>query len=198
MRRFTVAAAMLAVTATICTPQVIETGFGKWQYMEQSSALETSKWLLLYGQTDQGVTWIIARKCGTNSRVLMAHVASQGDAVDLGVTVRRRDCVVNWSTTAGCDQYADTTRYKTRYRVDDNDITWVNWYYALDRNAGIETLSIMRYDRKSENFVPYRPDIVDYMVSGDRLAVEISGAKGVASFKTTGYADACSGILLLI
>ena len=108
----------------------------------------------------------------------------------MGVVVRRRSCVVNWSTTIGCDLYANTTRYKTRYRIDDDEITWVNWHYGFDRNAGIETLSVMWYDRKAGGFVPDRPDIIDRMVSGDRLAVEISGAKGVASFDTTGYKDA--------
>lgn len=177
--------------------QQIQTKFGEWQYLEHTSALETSRWLLLYGYTDQGTSWIIGRKCGSDNRVLMASAASQGDAADMGVVVRRRDCVVNWNTTAGCDQYADTTRYKTRYRIDDNDISWVNWYYGFDRNAGMETLSLLRYDRRSGGFVPYRPDIIDRMVSGDRLAIEISGARGVATFSTTGYADAAAKYCLV-
>ena len=177
-----------ARTDAECQP--IRTEFGEWQYLEHRSALETAKWLLLYGQTEQGTSWIIGRKCGTNHRVLMAHVASQGDAADIGMAVKRRDCVVNLNTTAGCDRYADTIRYKTRYRIDDNDISWVNWYYGFDSNAGIETLSVMTYDRHSGNLVPSRPDIMDRLVSGDRLAVEISPARGVATFNTTGYSDA--------
>ena len=135
VRRFILAAAVVAGAATICTPQQVETGFGEWQY--QATALETSSWLLLYGSTDRGKTWIIGRKCGSNHRVLMAYASSQGDAADMGVVVRRRSCVVNWSTTIGCDLYANTTRYKTRYRIDDDEITWVNWHYGFG-NAGIE------------------------------------------------------------
>ena len=190
MRRFTLTAAVLVVAATICTSQQINTGFGEWQYLEQMSALETAKWLLLYGHTEQGSTWIIGRRCDSHSRVLMAYAASQGDAVDIGKIVRRRECVVNWNSTVGCDLYADTTRYKTRYKIDDDDVTWVNWYYGFDLNAGLETLSIMWYDRKAGGFTPNRPDIVDRMVSGDRLAIEISNAKGVITFNTTGYAEA--------
>ena len=193
MRRFTVAATVIVVAATICTSQQTKTGFGEWQYLEQASALETAKWLLLYGQTEEGTTWIIGRRCDSDHRVLMAHAASQGAAADLGVVVRRRDCVVNWSTTSGCDQYADTTRYKTRYRVDDNEISWVNWYYGYDSNAGIETLSVMRYSSRSQGFIPVNPEIIDRMVSGDRLAIEISSSRGVATFNTTGYADTVAG-----
>ena len=83
MRRWALALLLTAAAVTTACAEQVPTKWGEWQYLRNVTALETSEHLVLYGQTDAGVAWVLTRNCHTGVPKLQSKVQAQGEAVDL-------------------------------------------------------------------------------------------------------------------
>ena len=180
--RVWLAEAMVAA-ASLAGAQQIETAWGDWQYLEHTTALESNSYLVLYGYTDAGVGWILTRNCRTGQPILQAQVQAQGDAIELARAYL-------WNVfNRGRKEYA--WHYDTRVRVDDKPIRERHWRYGWDPDDGWEQLwrKVDFYSEVGKDEV-FGRHLIDDLLTGDTLAVEISPTKGVAVFNTTGFAGA--------
>ena len=121
--------------------QPVQTDWGDWYYLETSTALETAEWLILYGETDLGVTWILTRRCDTGMPMLQSKVQNQGEALDLDHAYYKPNVIRSY---AGRVQTAARVvaawLYDTRVRVDSLPIRKVIWRYGWDSDGGWEQL----------------------------------------------------------
>ena len=190
MGRFTVVATLMTVAFVISAEQV-STEWGEWQYLSNTTALETSEHLLLYGQTDAGVTWVLTRECHTGVPTLQSRVQHQGEAVDIDRV--RFERVVRTSESGRTAVAEDAWWYDTRIRYEDRRAKIV-WRYAWNRTDGWEILWIPeRYGWREDDEGKRGSRAlhsIDRALMADQLVIEISQSKGLVIFATSGFVGA--------
>ena len=189
MRRWALALLLTAAAVTTACAEQAPTKWGEWQYLRNVTALETSEHLVLYGQTDAGVTWVLTRNCHTGVPTLQSKVQAQGEAVDLDRVYLKR--IVR--TSGGTAEAEDSWRYDTRIRYDDRRAKII-WHYSWDRAGGWEILWVPEdygSSRDSEDKLISRAlHSIDRTLMGDQLVIEISPSKGLMIFATSGFVGA--------
>ena len=185
-----IAGTLLLLIVCAASSQTLQDGPGEWQYLTNENALETKKYLVLIGEVeDGGAQWIITRRCWSGLPVLQARAEEQGDALDLDhvySSILRKNC----TSRHGCTDAVRLWKYKTRYRVDSDPVgTWI-WRYGWDSDGGWEQLWLEEtwYGSKERGYTVGHS--IDRLLSGDRLAIEISPSMGIAVFITAGFAEA--------
>ena len=138
---------------------------GKWRHHRTETALETVDYLLLDAEVEDRI-WTLARRCDLEQAWIQSSVSELGEALDYSLSyLEYRD-----------DEWVRL--YDTRLRQDEKQIEDWTWRYGYSADLGIEFLTL-KY-----------PTNIDKLLFGDRFAMEISPARGVAVFETTGFGEA--------
>lgn len=189
LRKIGVTGVMILVAAAGAS-QTFQDGPAQWKYWTHETALETKKALVLVGQVENGgASWTIARYCWTGLPVLQSKAASQGGALDIDHVYKdvslRKDC-----GAGGCKKIVYAWFYKTRYRVDSGPLGNWRWRYGWDSDGGWEQLWLKEGWSGNDEDGWTAHHSMDKLLSGNRLAIEISPSVGVVVFNTAGFEEA--------
>ena len=138
---------------------------GLWRHHGTESALESVDYLLLDAEVEERI-WTLVRRCDLKEAWIQSSASHVGEALDYNLSY------VRWTGR-------DWVRYyKTRIRRDEQPIMEWTWRYGYNEDFGVESLTL------------WEPSSIDKLLLGDRFAMEISAARGVAVFDTTGFGEA--------